>query len=272
MFSATWPKEVQKLARELCYNDPVQIKIGNGESNKDGLTINKNIIQEVKVLDNDYDKYEALINLMMRLTADGPQKIIIFCARKKGVDRLESSMKYDYNIKDKMKLEARGIHGDKQQYERDAIFGKFKLPLAKFFDEKNGEKIFKSNILIATDVASRGLDVKDIGIVINYDMPNTIEDYVHRIGRTARAGAKGISVSFITRKETGLANDLVKIMKQSAQEVPQELMGMKQSGWQQKQGHHRQKFRVPKPSFEQSNHQVFDAMPVKSAKLGYDRD
>ena len=73
-------------------------------------------------------------------------------------------------------------------------------------------KYHKSNIMIATDVASRGLDVKDIGIVINYDMPNTIEDYVHRIGRTGRAGAKGQSYSFITHKEAGLTRDLIKIL------------------------------------------------------------
>lgn len=66
--------------------------------------------------------------------------------------------------------------------------------------------------MIATDVASRGLDVKDIGIVINYDMPNTIEDYVHRIGRTGRAGNKGASYSFITQKEANLAGDLINIL------------------------------------------------------------
>jgi len=70
-------------------------------------------------------------------------------------------------------------------------------------------------LLVATDVASRGLDVKDISIVINYDMPKTIEDYVHRIGRTGRAGKKGISHSFITKKESGLVNDLIKILKRT---------------------------------------------------------
>jgi len=69
--------------------------------------------------------------------------------------------------------------------------------------------------MIATDVASRGLDVKDIDVVVNYDMPNTIEDYVHRIGRTGRAGNTGLSFSFITQKEAGLANDLIKILNQS---------------------------------------------------------
>lgn len=88
--------------------------------------------------------------------------------------------------------------------------------------------------MIATDVASRGLDVKDIGVVINYDMPNTIEDYVHRIGRTGRAGAKGQSYSFITQKEAGLANDLIKILNQCKQIVPPELFDLKRSGFQNK--------------------------------------
>lgn len=73
-------------------------------------------------------------------------------------------------------------------------------------------KVYKSNILLATDVASRGLDVKDITVVLNYDMPNTIEDYVHRIGRTGRAGAKGVAHSFFTKKELSLAPDLVDLL------------------------------------------------------------
>jgi len=70
--------------------------------------------------------------------------------------------------------------------------------MSEFYDHRGDGKVFKTNILIATDVASRGLDVKDINVVINYDMPNSIEDYVHRIGRTGRAGATGDSYSFIT--------------------------------------------------------------------------
>lgn len=90
------------------------------------------------------------------------------------------------------------------------------------------KKIFLSNILLATDVASRGLDVKDIDIVINYDMPNCIEDYVHRIGRTGRAGAKGIAHSFFTRKEANLAGELIRILQKSKQEVPNKLLDLKQ--------------------------------------------
>ena len=74
---------------------------------------------------------------------------------------------------------------------------------------------------MATDVASRGLDVKDINIVINYDMPNCIEDYVHRIGRTARAGKKGIAYSFFTNKDLSIAADIVKILENSNEKIPE---------------------------------------------------
>jgi ATP-dependent RNA helicase DDX5/DBP2 len=122
-------------------------------------------------------------------------------------------MNRDGNIKSDVLLEARGIHGDKMQFERDKIFQTFKMPMHEFFDRRGDTKVFKTNILIATDVASRGLDVKDISVVINYDMPNSIEDYVHRIGRTGRAGAKGVAHSFVTgSNDMSLVNDLCKIL------------------------------------------------------------
>jgi len=79
-------------------------------------------------------------------------------------------------------------------------------------------------ILVATDVASRGLDIKDINYVINYDLPNNIEDYVHRIGRTGRAGAKGTAVSFFTEKNSRMANDFVQVLKEANQNVPDRLL------------------------------------------------
>jgi ATP-dependent RNA helicase DDX5/DBP2 len=114
-------------------------------------------------------------------------------------------------------VQARGIHGDKVQYQRDSIFGAFKKPIDN-----------ETSILIATDVASRGLDVRDIGVVINFDMPTNIEDYVHRIGRTGRAGDKGRAISFLNSSELGIVNDLVKIMKSSNQRIPDQLYDLKQ--------------------------------------------
>merc|ERR1739848_512807 len=98
------------------------------------------------------------------------------------------------------------IHGDKKQEERDWVMAEFKAG--------------KSPILVATDVASRGLDVKDIKYVINYDFPNQIEDYIHRIGRTGRAGAVGSSYSFFTQDKFRLARDLVSVLMEAQQPVP----------------------------------------------------
>lgn len=190
MFSATWPKEVQGLAREYCYQDPATVRIGKDESMQGGLTVNKDITQDIRVLESNYEKYENLIKLLLDLVQTAPQKIIIFCQMKRGVDELERNLKNDQTLRrNNIKLEARGIHGDKQQFERDRIFAAFKKPIA-------GSDT--TNILIATDVASRGLDVRDISIVVNFDLPSNIEDYVHRIGRTGRAGDKGRSFSFLS--------------------------------------------------------------------------
>lgn len=92
-----------------------------------------------------------------------------------------------------------------------------------FYDMRGSNKVLKTNILIATDVASRGLDVKDIDLVVNYDMPVSIEDYVHRIGRTGRAGEKGLSFSFVTKGDMHMVIDLVKILEQTNQVVPEAL-------------------------------------------------
>ncbi|SBS88847.1 ATP-dependent RNA helicase DDX5, putative [Plasmodium malariae] len=101
------------------------------------------------------------------------------------------------------------IHGDKKQDERRWVLNDFKTG--------------KSPILIATDVASRGLDIKNVKYVINFDFPNQIEDYVHRIGRTGRAGAHGASFTFLTSDKYRLAKDLVKILRESEQPVPPQL-------------------------------------------------
>mmetsp|Transcript_17636 Transcript_17636/g.17462 ORF Transcript_17636/g.17462 Transcript_17636/m.17462 type:complete len:211 (-) Transcript_17636:83-715(-) len=104
---------------------------------------------------------------------------------------------------------ALSIHGDKKQSERDWVLAEF----------KSG----RMPIMIATDVASRGLDVKDVKYVINYDFPGTIEDYVHRIGRTGRAGAHGTAYSFFTADKAKLAKPLIGILREASQPVPEAL-------------------------------------------------
>jgi hypothetical protein len=85
-------------------------------------------------------------------------------------------------------------------------------------------------VMIATDVAARGLDVKDVKAVVNFDFPSNVEDYVHRIGRTGRAGAKGTAYTFFTRKDGNKASALIKVMEQAGQTVPPALMGMSRNG------------------------------------------
>lgn len=202
MWSATWPKEVQSLARDLCREEPVHINIGSTE-----LTASHNIKQTVEVV-KQWEKPDKLNRLLERIM-DGKSKILIFTATKRGCDDLTRQLRMDG-------WPALCIHGDKSQQERDWV-------LQEFRDSK-------SPIMIATDVASRGLDVKDIVYVINYDLPNQVEDYVHRIGRTGRAGAKGHSFTFFTEDKAKLAKDLIAVMKEAKQDIPPELYEFDRAG------------------------------------------
>merc|ERR1719422_2741228 len=107
------------------------------------------------------------------------------------------------------------IHGDKDQCQRDQAL--------------NGLKTGRIKVLVATDVAARGLDIKGIGLVINYDAANNSEDYVHRIGRTGRAGAKGFAVTLMSRQDAGKARGMVEVMERTNQEIPRELQDMARS-------------------------------------------
>merc|ERR1719174_3194203 len=98
------------------------------------------------------------------------------------------------------------IHGDKDQRERDNAL--------------NGLKQGRIKVLVATDVAARGLDIKGVGLVVNYDVANNTEDYVHRIGRTGRAGAKGYAVTFVSRQDGGKARGIMEVMQGTNQEIP----------------------------------------------------
>ncbi|XP_057986129.1 DEAD-box ATP-dependent RNA helicase 40 isoform X2 [Hevea brasiliensis] len=131
-------------------------------------------------------------------------KVIIFCSTKRLCDQLARSIGRNFG--------AAVIHGDKSQGERDWVLNQF----------RNG----KSPILVATDVAARGLDIKDIRVVINYDFPTGIEDYVHRIGRTGRAGATGVSYTFFSEQDWKYAADLVKVLEGANQHVPPEVREM----------------------------------------------
>merc|ERR1712232_496717 len=201
MWSATWPKEVQRLAKDICREDPVHINIGSLD-----LRCAHTIRQYVEVVD-ERDKRSRLKRLLEKVM-DG-SKILIFAQTKRDGDDLTREMRTDG-------WPALCIHGDKKQEEREWVLKEF----------KEG----KSPILIATDVASRGLDVKDIKYVINYDFPSQIEDYVHRVGRTGRAGATGSSYTFFTKDKFRHARDLIKVLEEARQQVPEELQKLAGGG------------------------------------------
>ena len=199
MWSATWPKEVQSLAKDFL-KDAYEVHVGSLE-----LRANVNITQMIEVMPDD-QKYSRLLSHLERFTkAHEKARSLIFVQTKKGADQLAKSLnREDYRCA--------AIHGDRTQADRDRSLKDFKSGYA--------------NTLVATDVAARGLDIKGVDLVINFDMPGTIEDYVHRIGRTGRAGEKGESVSFMTSSESRLAKELVVILKEANQAVPQELQDM----------------------------------------------
>uniref|UniRef100_A0A673JE72 RNA helicase n=1 Tax=Sinocyclocheilus rhinocerous TaxID=307959 RepID=A0A673JE72_9TELE len=202
MWSATWPKEVRQLAEDFLH-DYVQINIGALE-----LSANHNILQIVDVcMENEKDN--KLIQLMEEIMAEKENKTIIFVETKKRCDELTRRMRRDG-------WPAMCIHGDKSQPERDWVLSEF----------RSG----KAPILIATDVASRGLDVEDIKFVINYDYPNSSEDYVHRIGRTARSTNKGTAYTFFTPGNLRQARDLVRVLEEARQAINLKLLQLVDTG------------------------------------------
>jgi len=195
MWSATWPREVQQLAQDYL-QDYYQVTVGSLE-----LTGNKDVTQNIVVC-SDQEKYSHLLKFIQDNLSE-KDRVLVFVETKKGCDMLTRSLRMD-------NLQARAMHGDKSQEERDWALKEFKSR--------------QSTLLVATDVAARGLDVDDIKMVVNFDMPNDMESYIHRIGRTGRAGKKGTAVSlFVLEKNARLASPLVEILKRTDQNIPPEL-------------------------------------------------
>jgi len=195
MFSATWPKEVRKLANEF-QKDPVFLNVGSLE-----LSANHNIRQVIEVIEES-KKADRLYKLLDAIVKEEEPKTMIFVETKRKADSLFSQMR-------QKGWSVLCIHGDKSQAERDWIMREF----------RDGRK----SILLATDVASRGLDVSDIRYVINFDFPKSIEDYVHRIGRTGRRDTKGTAHAFFTSKDRSQVRGLIKVLSEAKQVVPAEL-------------------------------------------------
>jgi len=199
LFSATWPTSIQALGREFVVN-PFHITIGNAGGEQ--LAANHRVKQEIEVID-EWKREARLLELLKKYHSSRENRVLIFVLYKKEVDRIERHLA-------KNGWKASGISGDKNQFDRTAALAAF----------KDGSK----PLLIATDVAARGLDIPQVEVVINYSFPLTIEDYVHRIGRTGRGGANGHSHTFFTANEKGLAGELAGVLKEAGEEVPSALM------------------------------------------------
>ncbi|XP_058812302.1 uncharacterized protein LOC131676916 [Topomyia yanbarensis] len=203
MWSATWPKEVQRLARDYL-GEYVQINVGSLE-----LSANHNITQHVKVIE-EHQKNDELGKLLDTLHSRGnPGKILVFTTTKRKCDQISTYLR-------RYGQDSVGMHGDKSQVERERALNRF----------RNSNNC----ILVATDVAARGLDVDGIKVVINYDFPQQTEDYVHRIGRTGRSNATGEAYTFFTSNERKMAKELVAVLEEAKQVVPPELLRWRHIG------------------------------------------
>ncbi|KAF9970629.1 hypothetical protein BGZ73_006641 [Actinomortierella ambigua] len=194
LFSATFQKRVERLARGAL-QDPVRIAIGNVGQ------INSDVTQNIEVLKDDGFKWNWLLDRLDGFVAQG--SLLIFVSRKAGVIELTENLK-------SMGIKCECLHGDMLQQERDKAVHQFKL------------RQFPT--LIATDVAARGLDIKSIRTVVNYDVARDIDSHVHRVGRTGRAGEKGTAYTLITEKDDRFAGDLVRNLEEFDQFVPPELL------------------------------------------------
>jgi len=200
MWSATWPKEVRRLAEDFL-TDYVHINIG-----ATSLHANHNILQIVDVCE-EYQKEQKLARLLEEIGCEPHNKILIFVETKRKADDLTRLMRREG-------YPAMCIHGDKQQKERDWVLGEFKKG--------------STTILVATDVAARGLDVDDVKFVINYDYPNNSEDYVHRIGRTGRRDKTGTAYTLFTPGNSPKAKDLIDVLTEAKQVVNPKLQELAQ--------------------------------------------
>lgn len=198
MTSATWPTGVRRLA-ESYMKDPIQVNVGSLD-----LAAVHTVTQQIMFVEED-DKEAALFDFLYNM--EPTDKVIIFCGKKAVATHITTEL----CLKG---IQCQSLHGDRDQSDREAALE----------DMLDGTV----NILIATDVASRGIDIKDLTHVVNFDFPRHIEEYVHRVGRTGRAGKTGIALSFVSRNDWAHAAELIKILEEANQEVPQELEEMAQ--------------------------------------------
>lgn len=204
LFSATFPKKMATLARRVMVHKPLKITIGEIS------TVASEIHQEVKLFNsadssNVHDaKFDYLVEILADFFRHNHGKVLIFVELQSMADTLLVGLLRE-------RFSALTIHGGKDQIDRKHAI--------KIFSDNDSDV----NVLIATSIAARGLDVKNLNLVINYDPASHLEDYVHRVGRTGRAGAKGRAITFVTSNQERAIADLARAFKASGQNLPSEL-------------------------------------------------
>lgn len=188
MFSATFPSNIQRLASDFL-RDYIFLTVGRvGSASRD-------VIQTIEYVENR-DKLDHLMNFLLTIEEG---LILIFVETKRSCDYIE-------NILRDKGFPTCSIHGDKSQQQREHALRSFRSA--------------HTPVMVATDVAARGLDIPNVTNVVNYDLPTNIEDYVHRIGRTGRAGNMGSALSFVNEKNSGIARELHDLLDENDQNVP----------------------------------------------------
>jgi superfamily II DNA/RNA helicase len=187
MFSATMPPKIRELAKTIL-NNPEEIKIAIARPPES--------IMQTAYICRESQKIPILKNLF---AAKEPNKVIIFAGKKKNVRELTVILKRNG-------LSAEAMHSDLEQKQRDEVMHEF----------RNG----RISILVATDIVSRGIDIDDISLIINYEMPRDVEDYVHRIGRTARAGDSGMAISLVNEHDQWQFNQIEKFLEKEIYKIP----------------------------------------------------
>lgn len=187
LFSATMPSEITKIVDELLH-DPVKVAVAPISSTID--TVDQNIVY----IDNSH-KIDWIVNF---LKDKHKESVLVFARTKRGADRVVRDL-------NKHQVKAKAIHGNKSQNARQLALKEFKSLMTP--------------VLVATDIAARGIDINDLAYVINYDLPEVAETYVHRIGRTGRAGKSGKAISLVNFGDIGLLHDIEKLIKKSINEI-----------------------------------------------------
>lgn len=202
LFSATFKKRIEKLAREIL-TDPIKIVQGDvGEANED-------VTQIMTLFKNPTQKWNWLLSKLVEFLSQG--SVLIFVTKKADAELVAGNLKVQ-------EYENLLLHGDIDQAERNKVITSFKKR--------------ELDILVATDVAARGLDIPHIRTVVNYDVARDIDTHTHRVGRTGRAGEKGTAYTLVTDKDKEFAGHLVRNLEGANQEVPDDLLELAmQSSW-----------------------------------------